>query len=109
MSAGEQAIFPILFEFVRQQIHRSVVLIDEVDLNLHPPLAQMLLGLLPRLGIRPPSRSLLGRLNSFRGHCHPIMTSGTFAFFTRHGRASSDGLQVSGCRGKSLSPSFPPD
>jgi len=50
MSAGEQAIFPILFEFVRQQIHRSVVLIDEVDLNLHPPLAQMLLGLLPRLG-----------------------------------------------------------
>jgi hypothetical protein len=50
MSAGEQAIFPILFEFVRQQIHRSVVLIDEIDLNLHPPLAQTLLGLLPRLG-----------------------------------------------------------
>jgi len=50
MSAGEQAIFPLLFEFVRQQIHRSVVLIDEVDLNLHPPLAQMLLGLLPQLG-----------------------------------------------------------
>lgn len=50
MSAGEQAIFPILFEFVRQQIHRSVVLIDEIDLNLHPPLAQTMLGLLPRLG-----------------------------------------------------------
>jgi energy-coupling factor transporter ATP-binding protein EcfA2 len=50
MSAGEQSIFPILFEFVRQQIHRSVVLIDEIDLNLHPPLAQTLLGLLPRLG-----------------------------------------------------------
>lgn len=50
MSAGEQAVFPILFEFVRQQIHRSVVLIDEIDLNLHPPLAQTLVALLPRLG-----------------------------------------------------------
>ncbi len=50
MSAGEQSVFPLLFEFVRQQIHRSVVLIDEIDLNLHPPLAQTLLGLLPRLG-----------------------------------------------------------
>jgi len=50
MSAGEQAIFPLIFEFVRLQIHRSVILIDELDLNLHPPLAQRLLGLLPRLG-----------------------------------------------------------
>jgi len=50
MSAGEQAVFPIFFEFVRQQIARSIVLIDEIDLNLHPPLAQTLLGLLPRLG-----------------------------------------------------------
>lgn len=50
MSSGEQAVFPILFEFVRQQIHRSVVLIDEIDLNLHPPLAQAVLGMLPRLG-----------------------------------------------------------
>jgi len=36
MSAGEQAIFPILFEFVRMGIGNSVVLIDEIDLNLHP-------------------------------------------------------------------------
>jgi hypothetical protein len=50
MSAGEQAVFPLLFEFVRQQIHKSVVLIDELDLNLHPPLAQALYELLPRLG-----------------------------------------------------------
>ncbi len=50
MSSGEQAVFPILFEFVRQQIHRSVILIDEIDLNLHPPLAQTVLGMLPRLG-----------------------------------------------------------
>jgi len=50
MSAGEQAVFPLIFEFVRQQIHHSIILIDELDLNLHPPLAQRLLGLLPRLG-----------------------------------------------------------
>lgn len=50
MSAGEQSVFPILFEFVRMQIAHSVVLIDEIDLNLHPPLAQALLASLPRLG-----------------------------------------------------------
>jgi len=31
MSAGEQAIFPILYDFVRLQISNSVVLIDEID------------------------------------------------------------------------------
>jgi predicted ATPase len=50
MSAGEQAVFPMLYEFVRQRIRNSVVLIDEIDLNLHPPLAQALLASLPRLG-----------------------------------------------------------
>jgi predicted ATP-dependent endonuclease of OLD family len=50
MSAGEQAVFPMLYEFVRQQIRNSVVLIDEIDLNLHPPLAQALLTALPTLG-----------------------------------------------------------
>ncbi len=50
MSAGEQAVFPLLFEFVRQQIRHCVVLIDEIDLNLHPPLAQSLLAALPTLG-----------------------------------------------------------
>jgi predicted ATPase len=50
MSAGEQAIFPVLYEFVRQQIRNSVVLIDEIDLNLHPPLAQALLAALPCMG-----------------------------------------------------------
>lgn len=49
MSAGEQAVFPILYEFVRQQIKNSVVLIDEVDLNLHPPLAQKLVKSLPQI------------------------------------------------------------
>ncbi len=50
MSAGEQSIFPMLYEFVRMQIKNSVVLIDEIDLNLHPPLAQALLSALPELG-----------------------------------------------------------
>jgi predicted ATPase len=50
MSAGEQSVFPLLYEFVRQRIKNSVVLIDEIDLNLHPPLAQALLASLPRLG-----------------------------------------------------------
>ena len=51
MSAGEQSVFPMLYEFVRQQIKNSVVLIDEIDLNLHPPLAQTLVSALPQLGV----------------------------------------------------------
>ncbi len=57
MSAGEQAVFPLLYEFVRQQIRNSVVIIDEVDLNLHPPLAQALTTELPQLA--PGSQFLL--------------------------------------------------
>jgi hypothetical protein len=49
MSAGEQAVFPILYEFVRQQVAYSIVLIDEVDLNLHPPIAQFLVSQLPKI------------------------------------------------------------
>jgi len=44
MSAGEQSILPILYEFVRQKIGYAVVLIDEIDLNLHPPIAQFLVN-----------------------------------------------------------------
>jgi AAA domain, putative AbiEii toxin, Type IV TA system/AAA ATPase domain len=50
MSAGEQAVFPILYEFVRQQIAHAIVLIDEIDLNLHPPVAQSLVSQLPKIG-----------------------------------------------------------
>ncbi|HIJ82984.1 MAG: AAA family ATPase [Magnetococcales bacterium] len=50
MSAGEQSVFPILYEFVQKQIRNSVVLVDEIDLNLHPPLAQALLAALPTIG-----------------------------------------------------------
>lgn len=50
MSSGEQAIFPLLYEFVRQDIARSVVLIDELELHLHPPQQQALLHALRRIG-----------------------------------------------------------
>ncbi|KFE68147.1 AAA family ATPase [Hyalangium minutum] len=50
MSSGEQAIFPLLYEFVRQDITRSVVLIDELELHLHPPQQQALLNALRRIG-----------------------------------------------------------
>lgn len=49
MSAGEQAVFPMLYEIVRQQISYSVVLVDEIDLNLHPPAAQLLVNKLPKI------------------------------------------------------------
>jgi predicted ATPase len=49
MSAGEQSVFPMLYEFVRQRIRNSIVLIDEIDLNLHPAVAQGVLANLPRI------------------------------------------------------------
>jgi hypothetical protein len=49
MSAGEQAVMPILYEFIRQRIGKSLVLIDEVDLNLHPPAAQLFAGQLLKI------------------------------------------------------------
>ncbi len=50
LSGGERAVFPLLFDFANLNIHRSVVLIDELELHLHPPGQQTLLGALPLLG-----------------------------------------------------------
>jgi predicted ATP-binding protein involved in virulence len=50
MASGEQAIFPLLYEFVRLDIAKSVVLIDELELHLHPPQQQALLSALRRIG-----------------------------------------------------------
>lgn len=50
MSSGEQAVFPLLYEFVRLSIAKSVVLIDELELHLHPPEQQALLAALRRIG-----------------------------------------------------------
>ncbi|MCC5900048.1 MAG: AAA family ATPase [Phormidium sp. GEM2.Bin31] len=49
MSAGEQSVLPIFYTMVRQHIANSIVLIDEIDLNLHPPLAQTLTSQLLKL------------------------------------------------------------
>lgn len=50
MSSGEQSIFPLLYEFVRLDINYSIVLIDELELHLHPPEQQRLLKALPTIG-----------------------------------------------------------
>ncbi len=50
MSGGERAIFPMIVDFVNWNIHNSVILIDELELHLHPPMQQALLMSLPKLG-----------------------------------------------------------
>jgi len=50
MSGGERAIFPIIFDFANLNIHNSVILIDELELHLHPPLQQALIRALRGLG-----------------------------------------------------------
>ncbi len=50
MSGGERAMFPILFDFAFWKINKSVILIDELELHLHPPLQQAFLTALSSLG-----------------------------------------------------------
>jgi len=50
LSSGEQAVFPLLSEFVRLDIARSIVLVDELELHLHAPQQQALLGALRKVG-----------------------------------------------------------
>lgn len=50
MSGGERSIFPMLIDFASWNIHNSVILIDELELHLHPPMQQALLRALPKLG-----------------------------------------------------------
>ena len=50
MSGAERAIFPLLFDFANWRIDNAVILIDELELHLHPPLQQALLRALPHLG-----------------------------------------------------------
>jgi predicted ATPase len=50
MSGGERAVFPMLMDFASWNIHNSVILIDEVELHLHPPMQQALFRALPKLG-----------------------------------------------------------
>jgi hypothetical protein len=50
MASGEQAVFSLLYDFVRLNITGSVVLIDELELHLHAPAQQALYAALPKLG-----------------------------------------------------------
>jgi predicted ATP-dependent endonuclease of OLD family len=50
MSGGERAIFPMLFDFANWGINNSIVLIDEIELHLHPPLQQGLIKALQHFG-----------------------------------------------------------
>ncbi|NEQ96985.1 MAG: AAA family ATPase [Cyanothece sp. SIO2G6] len=50
MSAGERAIFPILMDFTRWNINNSIIIIDELELHLHPPLQQTLIRALLKIG-----------------------------------------------------------
>lgn len=50
MSGGERAVFPLIFDFVRWNINNSVILIDEIELHLHPPAQQVLISGLRKLG-----------------------------------------------------------
>ncbi|GJD19147.1 ATPase [Rivularia sp. IAM M-261] len=50
MSGGERAVFPMLMDFASWNIHNSVILIDEIELHLHPPMQQAFLRALPKLG-----------------------------------------------------------
>ena len=47
---GEQAFFAVIYEFVRLSIQQSVVLIDELELHLHPPEQQAFLAGLQKIG-----------------------------------------------------------
>ncbi|MDM8548792.1 ATP-binding protein [Desulfobacterales bacterium HSG2] len=50
MSAGERAVFPILMDFTRWNINNSVIIVDELELHLHPPLQQTLVRALSEMG-----------------------------------------------------------
>lgn len=50
MSAGERAIFPILMDFARWNINNSIIIIDELELHLHPSLQQAFVRVLSGLG-----------------------------------------------------------
>lgn len=50
LSGGQQMILQMLLQFATRRIHRSIVLIDELELHLHPLWQDRLYTALPRLG-----------------------------------------------------------
>jgi hypothetical protein len=49
MPSGEQTIFTLLYQFIQLEIARSCVLIDEMELHLHPPQQQAIYAYLRKL------------------------------------------------------------
>jgi predicted ATP-binding protein involved in virulence len=50
LSSGEQMVLLFLLRFVSEHIHKSIVLIDEVELHQHPLWQRKLLNMLPKMG-----------------------------------------------------------
>ncbi len=50
MCSGEQMMLVFLLRMVTERIHRSIVLVDEIELHQHPVWQRKLLHLLPRMG-----------------------------------------------------------
>ena len=50
LSSGEQMLLLFLIRMVSEHIHRSVVLVDEIELHQHPIWQRKLLNLLPKMG-----------------------------------------------------------
>lgn len=50
LSSGEKNVLLLLIRFVAERIHRSLVLIDELELNQHPIWQRKLLHMIPLMG-----------------------------------------------------------
>ncbi len=50
LSSGERMVLLLLIRFVAENMHRSLVLIDELELNEHPLWQRRLLHMIPRMG-----------------------------------------------------------
>lgn len=50
LSSGEQMVLLFLIRMVTEHIHRSIVLVDEIELHQHPVWQRKLLYLLPKIG-----------------------------------------------------------
>ena len=50
LSSGQQMVLLFLIKMVTEHVHRSIVLIDEVELHLHPTWQRKLVDMLPKIG-----------------------------------------------------------
>jgi predicted ATPase len=50
LSSGEKNVLLLLIRFVAERMHRSIVMIDEIELNQHPIWQRKLLHMVPQMG-----------------------------------------------------------